>query len=284
MKKFIYFLFGILIMVILIQSPLNAKIKNNPQVWQQHQGDRPIATPLVSLQPQQPINDQLVIYGEVEDKPLIGYLAKPVNQNQNNPAILIIHEWWGLNDNIKAVTRQLAGKGYTALAVDLYQGKLADNPNRARELITIANNKTPILESNIKQAYSYLKNEENAPKIGSLGWCFGGTWSFNTARLFPTELDATVIYYGSGIETDPQILEPLQMPILGIFGELDTNPDPAKVNAFENALNQLGKNAKIYLYPNADHAFANPSGTRYNGEAALDAWHKTLTFFKEYLN
>jgi len=197
--------------------------------------------------------------------------------------VIVIHEWWGLNENIEAMTRKLAAEGYTALAVDLYEGQVAQTPEQAKTIMLNALQQAPRLEGNLRQAHQYLQKERNAPKVASLGWCFGGTWSLRTALLLPEQLDAAVIYYGGNLETDPAQLKTLSMPILGIFGALDSNPTPETVEIFEQTLKQLGKSAEIYLYPNADHAFANPSGTRYNPEAAEDAWQKTIMFLKKTL-
>jgi carboxymethylenebutenolidase len=248
-----------------------------------HNGDRPIATPLVAQIADVPLSKERVTYGQIGDRPLKGYLAYPKVSDRPLPAIIVIHEWWGLNDNIEAMTRKLAAEGYTALAVDLYEGKVAQTPEQAKTIMMDALQQTPRLEENLNQAYQYLKNSRNAPKIASMGWCFGGTWSLNTALLLPDKLDAAVIYYGGNLETDPDRLKTLTMPILGIFGALDRNPTPETVETFEQTLKQLGKTAEIYIYPNADHAFANPSGTRYNPEAAEDAWQKTSTFLKKTL-
>jgi carboxymethylenebutenolidase len=219
----------------------------------------------------------------LDRKPVTGYLARPTNSEGNLPGLIVIHEWWGLNENIKMMTRRLAGEGYVALAVDLYEGEVASEPDEALELLQESQKKTRRLKQNIRQAYRYLESEQNANKIGSIGWCFGGTWSLNTALLFPRKLDAAVIYYGGGLETNPDRLKSLQMPILGIFGELDNNPSVATVRQFEAALQQLDKSAEIYVYENADHAFANPSGTRYNAEAAEQAWQRTTEFLAQYL-
>ena len=92
-----------------------------------------------------------------------------------------------------------------------------------------------------------------------------------------------MIYYGSGIESDRDKLKVLEMPILGIFGELDKSIPVANVEQFEQTLKSLDKSVEIHIYPNADHAFANPSGTRYNATAAEDAWKKTIAFLKKNL-
>ncbi|KKD39991.1 MAG: dienelactone hydrolase family protein [Limnoraphis robusta] len=253
------------------------------QMWRSHQHDLPLSSPLVAVEPSQPVETESVTYGRLNNQDLVGYLARPTEAKESLPALIVIHEWWGLNDNIKSMTSRLAGEGYVALAVDLYGGEVADNPEKARELVTAARNNEQPLKNNIRQAYQYLSQDKKAPKIASIGWCFGGTWSLNTALLFPEELDATVIYYGGGIETNPNQLKALKMPILGIFAELDNNPSVETVRQFEAALKQVGKSPEIYIYENADHAFANPSGTRYNAEAAEDAWKKTITFLNQHL-
>ena len=119
-------------------------------------------------------------------------------------------------------------------------------------------------------------------RVGSVGWCFGGGWSLRTGLLLGDDLDAAVIYYGRPV-TDPAELAPLTAPVLGIFGELDGGIPVESVREFEAAMKKAGKAASIHIYPDADHAFANPSGTRYNEEAADDAWQKTLAFFDEHL-
>lgn len=253
------------------------------QLFNSHQGDVPIASPLVATEPTQPVETELVTYGRLNFQPIVGYLARPSEMSDSLPGLIVIHEWWGLNDNIQAMTRRLAGEGYIALAVDLYEGKVATEPEKARELITAAQRKSRRLKQNIRQAYQYLEQEQKASKIGSIGWCFGGTWSLNTALLFPKKLDAAVIYYGGGLETNPNQLKELEMPILGIFGELDQNPSPEAVRQFEAALKEAGKSPEIYIYENANHAFANPSGNRYNPEAAEDAWNKTIAFLEKNL-
>ena len=181
------------------------------------------------------------------------------------------------------MTEKLAAEGYTALAVDLYEGQITDKPEDAMTFMKQASQNQKNFDSNIEQAYDYLKTKIKAGKIGTIGWCFGGTNSLNTALLLPKKVDATVIYYGSGIITDHDQLKVLETPILGIFGELDQSIPIAKVNQFEQTLKSLGKSVEIHIYPDADHAFANPSGTRYNTTAAEDAWKKTTAFLKKNL-
>jgi carboxymethylenebutenolidase len=248
---------------------------------QEHQHDKPAATQAAKEEPAQPVVAEEVTYGEVGGKPLRGYLAKPRAPRGALPGIIVIHEWWGLNDNIQAMTRRLAGEGYQALAVDLYGGQKADNPDAAMKLMNgVLQNRAPA-EENLRRAVAYLERN-GAPKIGVIGWCFGGGWSLATALLVPDKIGATVIYYGH-LETDPAKLATLKSPILGSFGAEDQSIPVATVREFESALKKLGKPVEIKIYDGAGHAFANPSGGNYRPEAAKDAWQRTTAFFARHL-
>jgi carboxymethylenebutenolidase len=221
-------------------------------------------------------------YGESQRSNLIGFLAMPADAAEPLPGLIVIHEWWGLNDNIKAMTRRLAGEGYVALAVDLYGGSTATTTEQAQELMGAVVNAPDAARANLKQAYEYLEKYAFAPRIGSIGWCLGGGWSLETAMLFPEQLDAMVMFYGQFLN-DKDVLEPLRMPMLGLFGAEDASLPVDDVVAFRRTLNGLGKSAKILIYPGADHAFANPSGGNYNAEAATQAWEETRTFLASNL-
>ncbi|MCM1983907.1 dienelactone hydrolase family protein [Lyngbya confervoides] len=247
-----------------------------------HGTDKPEATEMARQSPAQPVTSQRVKYATVNGQPVEGFFAQPVQADRPLPGIIAIHEWWGLNDNIKAVTERLAGEGYSVLAVDLYDGQVAQDPDQARQLMQRVMGQPQPAQENLRQAYDYLVKDKQSPQVGSIGWCFGGAWSLQTGLLLPDQLDALVIYYGR-LETDPQILKPLTMPIAGFFGGQDAGIPVAEVNAFEQTLNTLDKPAEIYLYDAADHAFANPSGKNYNPAAANDAWEKTLAFFAKHL-
>jgi carboxymethylenebutenolidase len=116
-----------------------------------------------------------------------------------------------------------------------------------------------------------------------LGWCFGGGWSLSTAQLFPDDLDASVIYYGQ-VTADEDKLRTINAPILGVFGADDTGIKVESVEAFRAALERLNKEHEIHIYPGVGHAFANPTGTNYNAEAATDAWNKTAEFLGRHLS
>ena len=207
-----------------------------------------------------------------------GYLVKPV-ESGNYPGIVMIHEWWGLNNNIKEMAEKLASHGYVVLAVDLYDGKVAKTSEEARQLIQNFDANRGI--SNMNSAIGFLMDTQKVDKLGSIGWCFGGGQSLNLA-INNNQMDATVIYYGS-ISVDEDKLESISWPVLGIFAELDNGIPVDSVKEFEDSLNSLDIENQIHIYPDVDHAFANPSGERYSPNAAEDAWNKTLIFLQDNL-
>lgn len=227
------------------------------------------------------VSDPRMPYAEVGDQLVYGYFTAPSDVFEPLPAIIVIHEWWGLNDNVRAMADRLAAEGYMVLAIDLYGGKTADSPADARALMLEVVEDPELANENIRAAYEFL-TIAGAPRIGSLGWCFGGGWSLNTAQLFPDELDASVIYYGR-VFADEDRLRPIGAPILGLFGAEDTGIPLDSVEAFRGSLERLRKNHEIHIYPGVGHAFANPTGTNYNAEAATDAWDKTLEFLGRHL-
>jgi carboxymethylenebutenolidase len=248
----------------------------------EHEHDAPTPTPLAVAEPAIPVLEQTLAYGEGSTSNLVGYLAMPADAAEPLPGIIVIHEWWGLNDNIKAMTRRLAGEGYVVLAVDLYGGATATTPDAAQALMAATFVDPEAVGKNLRQAYDYLDKYALAPRIASVGWCFGGGWSLQAAALLPDALDAAVIYYGQLI-TDRSRIAAIDVPLLGFFGALDASIPVRGVQDFRATLQDLGKNAEVFIYPRADHAFANPSGGNYNEEAANDSWVKTLAFLSRHL-
>jgi carboxymethylenebutenolidase len=242
-----------------------------------HRDDAPVASPVASEPPTRPVLEQPLAYGEIGNRNLDGFLAMPADAAEPLPGLLVIHEWWGLNDNMRAVTRRLAAEGYIALAVDLYGGATAETPEQAAALMAKAAENPENVRDNLRQAYEYLDKYAFSPTIGSIGWCFGGGWSLQTALMFPDELDAMVMYYGQ-VVTDRDQLEPLKVPILGLFAERDQAIPLREVQTFRSLLQDLGKDAEVRIYSRVGHAFANPSGGTYDAEAAEDAWRRTLDF------
>jgi len=205
-----------------------------------------------------------------------GFFAKPKGEG-SYPGVVMIHEWWGLNDNIRDMARELAKEGYAVLAVDLF-GKVAQTPDEARQLTGSLDKERAI--QNLRAAVAYLKSQ-GAQKIASLGWCFGGGQSMQLA-LSGEDLAATVIYYGN-LVTDQQKLSSIKWPVLGIFGDKDQSIPLENVKKFDTALDDLGIANEIYMYPGVGHAFANPSGANYAPQETKDAWAKTTQFLSKYL-
>lgn len=207
-----------------------------------------------------------------------GYLTRPNDENQY-PGIIMIHEWWGLNEHIKEVANTMAKEGYVVLAVDLYNGNVAKTSEQAREYRTSIDQEDAIL--NMKSGIEYLRSVENIGKVASIGFCFGGEQSAQLS-VSDANLDATIIYYGSL----PQELDEIQnvdAPVLGIFGELDTGITPNTVRTFEAGLTDSGLENDITIYEGVGHAFANPGGSRFAEEETKDAWNKTILFLNKNL-
>lgn len=248
----------------------------------EHASDSTEPSPAAEIVPVRPVVSQMMAYTEYRDELVHGYFSAPADMFEPLPAVIMIHEWWGLNDNVRAMADRLAAEGYIVFAVDLYVGEVAQTPDEARGLMMQAVEDPDSANDNIRAAYDFVKRTAGAPRIGSLGWCFGGGWSLNTARLFPDDLDASVIYYGQ-VTADEEVLRPINTPILGLFAAEDAGIKVASVEEFRDALERLRKNYEVHVYPGVGHAFANPTGRNYDAAAAEDAWKKTLEFLDRHL-
>jgi carboxymethylenebutenolidase len=242
----------------------------------EHAEDSAEPSPAAQVAPGREVMGERMAYAEVNDELVYGYFAFPADMLEPLPAVIMIHEWWGLNEGVRAVAERLAAEGYMVLAVDLFEGDTAESPQVARQLMLKAVENPQFASSNIRQAYSFIETA-GAPAIAALGWCFGGGWSLNTAMLFPEDLDAAIIYYGQ-VTADEDKLRPVNVPILGFFGAEDKGISVDSVKAFEQSLQRLRKEHELHIYPGAGHAFANPTGNNYKPEYADDAWRKTLDF------
>ena len=197
------------------------------------------------------------------------------------PAIVVIHEWWGLNDWVKEQASKLADQGYLTLAVDFYRGKVATTRDQAHELSRTSPNR---VNRDAQAAFAYLQSRPDVKKdkIGAIGWCWGGGYSLQLAIAEPT-LAADVINYGD-VSASPEELKKINAPVLGLFGALDQGITPADVKKFGEELERLGKKGDITIYPDAGHGFQNPvNGAGYKPEDTADAWSKILMFFAQHL-
>ena len=198
-------------------------------------------------------------------------------KKKSNKYLIVIQEWWGLNENIKMES----DKYYTDLgdvnviAVDMYDGKVAATPDSAMKLMRGADmgRMTAIMQGAIKYAGSKAS-------IYSVGWCFGGMWSLQTAILAGPQAKGSVMYYGRP-ENNMDKLKSIQCDIIGFFGNLDQSPSPTMVNDFEKNMKEAGKNLSVNRYQ-AGHGFANPSNPSYNAAAKEDSYAKAIAFFKAH--
>ncbi len=206
-----------------------------------------------------------------------GYYVRP-DDGVAYPGVVMIHENRGLRPEIRMSADDLAQQGYQVLAVDLF-GKDVETQTQAQALTAAYDQKKGI--ENMRAAVAFLR-QKGAPKIASLGWCFGGGQSLQLA-ISGEKLDATVLYYGF-LVTDMNALKPIKWPVLGLFAGADQFIKASDVKAFKNSLDALGVASNVYVYPGVGHAFANPSGASYAPTETKDAWAKTLAFLKKNLH
>lgn len=221
------------------------------------------------------------LYGEtVSIAGTDAYLSLPEDATAPLPAVIVIHEWWGLNDHIRHWTDRLAADGYAALAVDLYGGKVATDPDQAMALLEQVDDAQALAV--LDAAHRFLADDPriDASKQGVIGWCFGGGWALRDA-IAHTQVDAAVIYYGRPI-TDPAVLASIDAPLLGVFANQDQAIPPEVVDEFVAALTTAGKSIELHRY-DAVHAFANPSNPKYDQAAAADAWAHVRAFLAEHI-
>jgi carboxymethylenebutenolidase len=199
-----------------------------------------------------------------------------------HPALIVIHEWWGLNDWIKQEAAGYAAKGYVALAVDLYRGKVATDPELAHELMRGLPQDQGVRD--LIAAVTWLQNRKDVKRdrIGAVGWCMGGGYALQLAIASPA-LQAVAVNYGS-LATDKAALAQIHAPVLGNFGGQDRGIPPDAVHAFEASMQSLGKPVDAKIYPQAGHAFENPNNQAgYRPDDAADALARIDRFFAEKL-
>jgi carboxymethylenebutenolidase len=205
-----------------------------------------------------------------------GFLAVPEGKGPF-PAVMVIHEWWGLSPWVKEGAGKLAQQGYVALAIDLYRGKVAESADEAHQLMRGVPEDRAARD--LKAAFAYLKGRKDVvpAKIGSVGWCMGGGYSLEAAVLIP-ELSASVICYGR-LVTDSAAIAGINASVLGIFGGTDKGIPPESALEFESTAKGMKKNVSVTVYPEAGHAFMNPNNAGGYREAdAVDAWARILAF------
>ncbi len=210
-----------------------------------------------------------------------GYLAVPEGVNPA-PGVVVIQEWWGLDEHIKDVVRRFAGEGFVALAPDLYRGKVAEEPDEARKLAMELNHDTAIKD--MQGAVNYLVEHPKVmpKKIGIVGFCMGGGLAGQMA-FKGQHVGAVAIFYGGRLRLTDEDAEAVSAPVLAIYGEQDQSIPPETIHTNEEMLQKYHKPHEFVTYPGAPHAFFNDTRAAYRKEAAEDAWKRTLTWFRKYL-
>lgn len=221
----------------------------------------------------------MVDYPDVDDGTLMGYLARPEG-DEPAPAVVVIQEWWGLNDHIMDVTNRLAHEGYVALAPDLYHGEVATEPDEARKLVMELDMPAAVRE--IGQAIAFLLEQDyvSGEQVGITGFCMGGGLTLQTA-LVNDSLAVAIPWYGSPLSAEDAAN--VTAPVLGLYGGADQGIPVDAVQAMEEGLNAAGVPNQIVIYEGAPHAFFNDTRESYTPEAADDAWPRMLQWLNTYL-
>ncbi len=218
----------------------------------------------------------MITFKTKDGKTANGYFVK--SEKLSDKFIFVFHEWWGLNDYVKKESDELKKKlgDVNILAIDLYDGNVADNREDAAKYMQSVNQERAL--NIISGAIDFAGK---SAKIGTIGWCFGGGWSLQASILAGKQGSACVMYYGI-IENTPETFKELNAPVLGIFAEKDGWVNPEVYGNLEKNIKAAGKNITVKSF-DADHAFANPSNAKFDEKATKEAKDLTLKFFKENL-
>ena len=231
--------------------------------------------PDVKQSSQEPLVGRMIQYKTSDGLVANGYFIP--SKKKSKKWLIVIQEWWGLNENIKHEADKYFKdlQDMNVLAVDMFDGKVAATPDSASKLMRAANmdRMTTIIRGAITLA-------GDKSSIYTVGWCFGGMWSLQTAILAGSQAKGTVMFYGRP-ESNLEKLKSIQCDVIGFFGNLDRSPAPAMVTEFENNMKTAGKNLVTHKYE-AGHGFANPSNPSFKADAAADAYSKAIAFLKSH--
>lgn len=209
---------------------------------------------------------------------VMGYLAEPAGTPK--AGLIVIQEWWGLTDDIKAIADRYAAEGYLAFAPDLYHGKVAGEPDEARKYVMALERDLAARE--IDAGIAWLKDVRGVQKVGCVGYCMGGGLTLATAMRSTSRVDAAHVYYGGGMPADDQ-LAAIQVSVLGSYGADDAGIPKEQVDRLRDVLTKAGVPNDITLYDGAGHSFFNDTKPSYNPAASADSWTKSLAWFGKYV-
>jgi carboxymethylenebutenolidase len=206
-----------------------------------------------------------------------GYLARP--EGAPRGGMVVIQEWWGLNDDIKGIADRYAAEGYLALAPDMYHGQVTSEPDDARKMAMALERDKAAIE--IDAAIAWLKQSQGVAKVGCVGFCMGGGLTLATALRQSSGVDAAHVYYGGGMP-DGTALEQIRVPVMGSYGAEDQGIPKAKVDELRDSLTKAGVDNDIKLYEGAGHSFFN-AGHGHHEAASADSWERSKGWFAKHL-
>lgn len=212
-----------------------------------------------------------------------GHLAKPEGTGPF-PTVIVIQEWWGLDEQTKSIANRFAKEGYLAFAPDMYHGELAQHGDGDTAMKLLQKN-APSATTDLASMFDALKSHADCNgKVGSVGFCFGGRMSLTLSTLRP--VDAVCTFYGGGMQNVfDDLRKNLKAPVLGFFGDADGSIPAGTIEEFDSLLDEVGVEHEVITYPNSGHAFFRDSDPSvYIPEASKDAWEKTKKFFAKNLN
>ena len=231
--------------------------------------------PDVKQSSQEPLVGSVIQYKTSDGLVANGYFIP--SKKKSKKWLIVVQEWWGLNEHIKHEADKYSKdlQDMNVLAVDMFDGKVAATIDSAAKLMRAAN--MDRMTSIIRGAITLAGDKSS---IYTVGWCFGGMWSLQTAILAGSNAKGTVMFYGRP-ESNMEKLKSIQCDVIGFFGNLDRSPAPAMVSEFENNMKAAGKNLVTHKYE-AGHGFANPSNPSFRADAASDAYAKAIAFLKSH--
>ena len=206
-----------------------------------------------------------------------GYLAEP--EGTPRAGMIVIQEWWGLNDDIRGIADRFAVEGYLAVAPDLYDGKVSTEPDEAMKLAMAL--ERDVAARVVDADIAWLKAERGVAKVGCIGFCMGGGLTLATAMRPTSQVDAVHVFYGGGMPPAEQI-SAITVPVMGSYGAEDTGIPVDQVETLRAALESRGLPTDVKIYEGAGHSFFN-AGAAHHEPSSVDAWQRTLVWFAEHL-
>src|SRR5262245_29577001 len=221
-------------------------------------------------------NSKEIVSLEVNGKSTSAYLTLPEGAGPW-PGVVVIQEWWGLDDHIKEVADRFAQAGFAAIAPDLYYGAVATEPDEARKLV-MALDWNKALTAIQKAIDVLVAHDKVSPaKVGVIGFCMGGGLTWHAAAKL-AHVGAAAPFYGGGPEMSDDEVAQIKAPVLAIFGELDQGVSPQVARKRAAQMDKAGVKQETIIYPQAQHAFFYDTRAAYNPEAAADAWQRVVKF------